>query len=138
MMVICGYAWMAYDSCMIVPVVLRTALIQHIIRTVYQGGHCWDKALQTFLDIPTPKRQAHCLCHCNGMQWRLTKVVIFFLNLHVFCYKLYYYFIKFKLIRNNFEWNETKIKFKSKNVSKSKTFDLIPNLTNFNESKKPQ
>ena len=33
----------------------RAALVQHIKRAVHQGGHCWDKALQAFPDIPTPE-----------------------------------------------------------------------------------
>ncbi len=33
----------------------RAALIQHIKRAVYQGGHCWGKAFQKFPAIPTPE-----------------------------------------------------------------------------------
>lgn len=32
----------------------KAALVQHIKRAVYQGGHCWGKALQVHLDMPTP------------------------------------------------------------------------------------
>ena len=33
----------------------RAALVQHIKRAVYQGGHCWGKVLQAFPHIPTPE-----------------------------------------------------------------------------------
>ncbi len=33
----------------------RAALIQHVKRAVYQGGHCWGKALQVSLNIPSPQ-----------------------------------------------------------------------------------
>ena len=32
----------------------KAALVQHIKRAVYQGGHCWGKTLQVCLDLPTP------------------------------------------------------------------------------------
>ncbi len=32
----------------------KAALKQHILRSVYQGGHCWGKMLQVHLDMPTP------------------------------------------------------------------------------------
>ncbi len=32
----------------------KAALVQHIQRSVYQGGHCWGKMLQVRLDMPTP------------------------------------------------------------------------------------
>ena len=32
----------------------RAVLVQHIKRSVYQGGHCWGKALQVALDLPSP------------------------------------------------------------------------------------
>jgi len=31
----------------------RAAHVQHIKGAVYQGGHCWDKALQAFPDLST-------------------------------------------------------------------------------------
>ena len=32
----------------------RAALVQHIQRAVYQGGHCWGKAFQVSFDLPSP------------------------------------------------------------------------------------
>lgn len=32
----------------------KAALVQHIRRAVYQGGHCWGKMLHVRLDLPTP------------------------------------------------------------------------------------
>ena len=32
----------------------RAALIQHIKRAVYQGGHCWGKMLQVSIQLPSP------------------------------------------------------------------------------------
>ena len=32
----------------------RAALIQHIKRAVYQGGHCWGKMLQVSIHLPSP------------------------------------------------------------------------------------
>lgn len=32
----------------------KAALVQHIRRAVYQGGHCWGKMLHVNLDMPTP------------------------------------------------------------------------------------
>ena len=33
----------------------RAALVQHIRRAVYQGGHCWGKALHVSLNLPSPE-----------------------------------------------------------------------------------
>ena len=32
----------------------RAALLQHIKRAVYQGGHCWGKMLQATIGMPPP------------------------------------------------------------------------------------
>ena len=32
----------------------RAALVQHIQRAVYQGGHCWGKVFQVSFDLPSP------------------------------------------------------------------------------------
>lgn len=32
----------------------RATLVQHIERTVYQGGHCWGKMFQVVVDMPSP------------------------------------------------------------------------------------
>ena len=32
----------------------RAALLQHIKRAVYQGGHCWGKMLQATFGMPPP------------------------------------------------------------------------------------
>ena len=34
----------------------RAALLQHIRRAVYQGGHCWGKMLQATIGMPPPWR----------------------------------------------------------------------------------
>ena len=36
------------------PYMLFFLLEQHIKRAVYQGGHCWGKAHQVSLDLPSP------------------------------------------------------------------------------------
>ena len=37
----------------------RAALLQHIKRAVYQGGHCWGKTLQGTIGMPPPGDSAH-------------------------------------------------------------------------------
>ena len=32
----------------------KAALVQHIKRAVYQGGHCWGRALKTVMNMPSP------------------------------------------------------------------------------------
>jgi len=32
----------------------KDALIQHIRRAIYQGGHCWGQALKVAPDLPSP------------------------------------------------------------------------------------
>ena len=32
----------------------KAALLQHIRRAVYQGGHCWGNMLHACLNMPTP------------------------------------------------------------------------------------
>ncbi|XP_071853660.1 uncharacterized protein [Apostichopus japonicus] len=34
----------------------RAALLQHTKRAVYQGGHCWGKALEVCMEMPSPDK----------------------------------------------------------------------------------
>ncbi len=51
----------------------KAALVQHIKRAVYQGGHCWGKTLQVCLDMPTPRNWAPSVgvkhWQSNGLAW---------------------------------------------------------------------
>ena len=33
-----------------------SALIQHVLRAVYQAGHCWGQALTDAVDLPSPDK----------------------------------------------------------------------------------
>ncbi len=38
-----------------IPPTRAALIIQHVKRAIYQGGHCWGKALQVSLNIPSPQ-----------------------------------------------------------------------------------